>query len=213
VQNGNTAPASTTTVTVGFLSVEDQPRNKVRLSGADPAASNAAPVQVMNTSLPVTATGVAGTAAEDAAASGNPVMIAGVARTANAPTTLVAGDTVRLSMTSGGQLVVKQFAPPQTEWSASLALTTATATPLAAAPAAGIRNHPTSLWWLNTGASAVDGIVLDGATERARFPLPPNVPVPIVLPTGVVTTAATALNVNLSAVGTVRVVGTGYTSA
>jgi hypothetical protein len=56
LQNGNTAPASTTTVTVGFLSSEDQPRNKVRLSGADPAASNAVPVQVMGGSTAVTGT-------------------------------------------------------------------------------------------------------------------------------------------------------------
>lgn len=212
VQNGNTAPASTTTVTVGFLSVEDQPRNKVRISGADPATSNAALVQVANPVTAVTATGVAGTAAEDAAASGNPVMIAGVARTANAPTTFVAGDTVRLSMTSGGQLVVKQFAPAQTEWSASLALTATTPTPLAAAPAAGIRNHPTSIWLTNTGVSAVDLILSDGASERQRYPLQPNVPTPVLFPTGITTTPATALNVSLSVAGTVRLNGTGYTA-
>jgi hypothetical protein len=51
VQNGSTAPASTTTLTVGFLSVEDQPRNKVRISGSDPAASHAVPVQVMGGTL------------------------------------------------------------------------------------------------------------------------------------------------------------------
>jgi hypothetical protein len=51
VQNGSTAPASTTTLTVGFLSVEDQPRNKVRISSSDPAASHALPVQVMGGTL------------------------------------------------------------------------------------------------------------------------------------------------------------------
>ena len=54
-QNGSTAPASTTTLTVGFLSVEDQPRNKVRFSGADPATSHPMPVQVMNPVTTVTA--------------------------------------------------------------------------------------------------------------------------------------------------------------
>jgi hypothetical protein len=53
IQNGSTAPASTTTATIGFLSVEDQPRNKVRISGADPAATNATPVQVMGGALTV----------------------------------------------------------------------------------------------------------------------------------------------------------------
>lgn len=57
VQNGSTAPASTTTLTVGFVSVEDQPRNKVRFSGADPAANQPLPVQVMN---PVTSVGITG---------------------------------------------------------------------------------------------------------------------------------------------------------
>lgn len=52
IQNGNTPPASTTTVTVGFLSVEDQPRNKVRVSGSDPVGGgNATPVQVMGGNL------------------------------------------------------------------------------------------------------------------------------------------------------------------
>lgn len=49
VQNGSTAPASTTTLTVGFVAVEDQGRQKVRLASSDPAGAHAAPVQVMNT--------------------------------------------------------------------------------------------------------------------------------------------------------------------
>ncbi|WP_440111813.1 hypothetical protein [Acidovorax sp. BL-A-41-H1] len=49
VQNGSTAPASTTTLTVGFVQVEDQGRDKVRITTADPVGSHPAPVQVMNT--------------------------------------------------------------------------------------------------------------------------------------------------------------------
>jgi hypothetical protein len=56
VQNGSTAPASTTTLTVGFLSVEDQPRNKVRISGSDPSTSHALPVQLMGGTTAVTGT-------------------------------------------------------------------------------------------------------------------------------------------------------------
>ncbi len=51
VQNGSTAPASATTLTVGFLQTEDQPRNKVRLSGADPTGSNITPVQILGGTL------------------------------------------------------------------------------------------------------------------------------------------------------------------
>jgi hypothetical protein len=226
VQNGNTAPASTTTVTVGFLSVEDQPRNKVRLSGSDPATSNPAPVQVLGGSLVASiaasqtlatlttlTTLTGGAAAEDAATTSSPHIIGGVVRTANAPTTLVAGDAARLTMTSAAQALVKQFAPRQLEWTASLALTGTTAQPLAPAAAAGIFNQLTKTWLLNTGASAIDAFILDGTTERVRYTLPPNVPVPDVFPTGIPTTAATALNINLSAAGTVRVIATGYTSA
>lgn len=161
----------------------------------------------------VTASNTAGPAAEDAAASGNPVMAAGVARLAVSPTTFAAGDVVRHSMTSGGQLVVKQYAPLQVEFSPSLSLTNTTAVAIAAAAAAGIRNQLTALWAINTGASAVDLIILDGATERHRYTLPPNVPVFMRFPTGIVTTAATALNANLSAAGTVRANFTGYTTA
>ena len=46
-QNGSTAPASTTTWTIGFIQVEDQGRNKVRIASCDPSGSHALPVQVM----------------------------------------------------------------------------------------------------------------------------------------------------------------------
>lgn len=47
IQNGSTAPASTTTWTIGFIQVEDQGRNKVRIASCDPSGSHALPVQVM----------------------------------------------------------------------------------------------------------------------------------------------------------------------
>ena len=47
IQNGSTAPASTTTWTIGFIQVEDQGRNKVRIASCDPAGTHALPVQVM----------------------------------------------------------------------------------------------------------------------------------------------------------------------
>lgn len=63
VQNGSVAPASTTTLTVGFLQIEDQPRQKVRISGADPSGSNATPVQVLGGTTAVTGTVTTATAA------------------------------------------------------------------------------------------------------------------------------------------------------
>jgi hypothetical protein len=56
VQNGNTAPASTTTLTVGFVQVEDQGRLKVRVASADPVGSHPQPVQIMGGTTAVTGT-------------------------------------------------------------------------------------------------------------------------------------------------------------
>lgn len=56
VQNGSTAPASTTTLTVGFLQVEDQGRNKVRITSSDPVGSHPQPVQIMGGTTAVTGT-------------------------------------------------------------------------------------------------------------------------------------------------------------
>lgn len=44
IQNGSTAPASTTTLTVSFIQAEDQGRQKVRIASSDPVGSHALPV-------------------------------------------------------------------------------------------------------------------------------------------------------------------------
>ena len=225
---GNTPPANfaltncgggvikRTEMRVSFIRVFDFERQRFEML-ARPAGdlSAAAPVTVQGGTVAATGTGgnTAGTAAEDAAASGNPVLVGGVVRTAVAPTTLVAGDVARATMTLGAATVFKPYGVAETGWNASLALTTATAAPIQAAAGASLKRHITALQAINTGASAVDLILLDGATERWRITLPVNVPVSITFPTELVATANTALNANLSAVGTVRANFQGYTSA
>lgn len=55
VRNGNTAPASTTTLTLGFVGVELMGRNKMYLAGGDPnSGALAAAVQVLGGNLSVT---------------------------------------------------------------------------------------------------------------------------------------------------------------
>jgi hypothetical protein len=209
--NGTSAPASTTTLTLGHVAVESFPNVPVYLQGARAQGSaNAFPVNVVQGSATFTVTSGS---AEDAGANGSPVVAGGVVRTATAPTTLVAGDAARLTMTAGAAAVFKPYGVPETGWNASLALTTATATAIQTAAGAGLKRHATALQAINTGASTVDLIILDGVTERWRLPLPVNVPVSIALPTEIVTTANAALNANLSAVGTVRANFQGYTSA
>ena len=56
VQNGSTAPASSTTLTVGFLQAEDQGRNKVRITSSDPVGSHPQPVQIVGGTTAVTGT-------------------------------------------------------------------------------------------------------------------------------------------------------------
>jgi len=200
--NGSTAPASTTTWTISFASVEKYANIPVYVQGQRAQGSqNAAPVAVVGTAAvsisgtpAVTvssgAISAAGPAAHDAVISGNPVRVAGRANY----TPVASGDVADVSVTTVGALIQKPYCIPEQEWGASLALTTTTATQIQAAAAAGLKRHMTSLWAINTGAAVVDLIILDGAT------------------TGIVLTAATALNANLSAAGTVRLNAHGYTA-
>lgn len=158
------------------------------------------------------AVNVNGQGAESAAAAGNALRVASRVRTAH-DTTLAANDAVDHTATSAGQLLVKPGGLTESAWNASLALTTTVAAALAAAGGAGLKRHITGLQAINTGAAVVDLIILDGATERWRLPLPINVPVSIPFEaTHLITTANTALNVNLSVAGTVRVNAQGYTA-
>lgn len=154
---------------------------------------------------------VAGTVAVDAAI-GNPVTAGLRASNANITAMSAAGDSVGWMGTMIGAGIVKPYALPEAGFNASLALTTTTAVAIQAAGAAGIKRHLTALQAINTGGGAVDLIILDGTTERWRLTLPVNVPVAFEFPTEITTTAATALNANLSAAGTVRANFQGYTA-
>lgn len=165
------------------------------------------PVQVTNT-----ATGnVQGVQGNNSNTVPQPVLTSVVGLSAN-PT---AGTTARQQQAIGtliGVPITKPYAIPEAGWNASLALTTTTATAIQAAAGAGLKRHCTAVQAINTGAAAVDLIILDGATERWRITLPINVPIAFELPTEITTTANTALNANLSAAGTVRANFQGYTA-
>lgn len=139
-----------------------------------------------------------GGAAEDAAATTSPLITGGVVRTATSPTTLIAGDAARNTMTSSAALVTYPFAVPEVSWQYTGVLTTTTAAAARAAGAAGIRNYVTSLQYQNTSATATTVLVLDGATTIAQFNAPANMALPAVIKfaSPIRGTAATALNVN-----------------
>lgn len=167
------------------------------------------PVQVTNT--PAMTGNVQGAQANNATTVPQPVLGSIVGVSAN-PT---AGTTARQQQAIGtliGVPITKPYAIPEAGWNASLALTTTTATAIQAAAGAGLKRHCTAVQAINTGAAAVDLIILDGVTERWRITLPINVPIAFELPTEITTTANTALNANLSAAGTVRANFQGYTA-
>ena len=149
IVNGSTAPASTTTWTVGMAAVYDFRTanvtiNDVRATGL----SSPMPVQIGGGTLPTvtTVTTVStvtaltgGGAAEDAAAGANPVTVGGVVRTAVSPVTLVAGDAARATMTAGAAMVMHPYSVPEVSWQtpANVGGLLNTATPLQIREAAG----------------------------------------------------------------------------
>lgn len=90
-----------------------------------------------------------GGAAEDAAAGANPIVTGGVVRTAVAPTTLVAGDAARVTMTSGAAQVMRLNSAPELSWQVPAIeggiVNTTTPFQIRAAAGALIRNYCSTL--------------------------------------------------------------------
>lgn len=197
--NFSSAPATATTARFHLLNIEESV--EVDISPR---------VQSIDTqrSLPVVASGLYPTGSTVV---GNPLPVAVEGRTSN-PTAVSGGSFVRPMATAIGAQVVQPYAIPEAVWATTLALTTTTAAAIRAAQAAGIKSHLVWFQATNTGASAVDVIILDNTTERLRVTVPAGQSVDFTLPIPVLVTAATALNVNLSAAGTVRFNAIGYTA-
>ena len=158
----------------------------------------ALPVNVLTGNVFVT-----GAAAEDAAAATTPILTGGVVRTATSPTTLVAGDAARTTMTSGAALVVYPYAVPEVSWQYTGVLTTTTAQAAKAAGAAGIRNYVVGVQFQNTGGTATTILIQDGATTIAQFNAPANMAIPasVTFEVPLRGAAAAALNVNCGTAG------------
>jgi hypothetical protein len=209
-----------TCMRVSFVRVFDYERLRVEAL-ARPASDAAAamPVAVQNTvpvSGSVTATVASttitgGQAAHDAAIAGNPMRAGGRAVTANYAA-VATGDTADYISTLVGAQIVKPYAIPEAEWSYTGALTTTSDVAAQTAAGAGLKRFPTWIQATNTGAAAVDVLLRDGTTTRLQITIPAGQSVDSALPTSIPLTANTALNVALSAVGTVRVNLLGYTA-
>jgi hypothetical protein len=205
--NGSTAPASTTTQTIGFASVESFDSHPVNISSVR--------YQSLNAALPVTFGGVgqpiAGTAAIDAAASGNPVQIGTVVRSA-LPTTYATGDAAAPVATLAGVLVNAPYTIPEASWqypaAASGILNTTTAVTIKTAAATGVRNYITSIDVMHQAlGTATELAIRDGAGGtviwRSFLPAGATGRFTVEFPVPLRGTAATLLEVvTLTATGT-----------
>jgi hypothetical protein len=158
---------------LSFVRVFDYERQRVEML-ARPSGdlSAAAPVSVQGGSLSgvttvTTVTTVStvsaltgGGAAEDAAAGTSPVTVGGVVRTAVAPTTLVAGDAARMTMTAGAAAVVQPYGVPEVTWQAPPRVggfNDTVAQVVKEAAGTGLRNYVTELdFYVDGPSSAVD---------------------------------------------------------
>lgn len=146
---------------------------------------------------------VGGNIAEDTAATSNPLICGGVARTALPASTVIAGDAIRQTFSVSGQLVTKENAPADLDFFVNATVTTATQTQLRAAQATGIRTNVTSVTYQNTNATATTLTIQDGSTTLVTFSVPASMTEPrqLMFPTPLRGTAATALNYTAGTTG------------
>lgn len=150
--NGVTAPASTTRLTIGKFSLEKTGINKVIIAGVSQTGSgNSQRVVVDSITMP-TSTAVAGTAAEAATASGNPVQI-GVKASTTIQTARTTGQMVAPAADKIGRFVcANEQIRDLTIMSPMVTLTATTETTIVAAVAA-IFNDLRALVITNTSAT------------------------------------------------------------
>lgn len=221
--NGTSAPASTTTITVNFIGVEDynpvvMSLQSVRTQGVD----GALPVVIAqgapgNTTSTIT---IDGQNASGSASVGNPVAIALEARTAN--TAVSNGQTTRAIATVVGALVSKPYSIPDLDWSyaaaASGIVNSTTAVTIKAAAGSTIRNYLTSVEVMHDAlTNATELAIRDGAAGpviwRTKLPSGAVGRFAVTFPQPLKSTSNTLLEVvtlTASGAGAVYVNATGY---
>jgi len=227
IVNGSTAPASTTTWTVGMTAVYDFRTANVTINDIRPQGASAAVPVTLNAALPAGTSligNIAGAAAHDAVISGNPVRIGGRAISA-AYTTVATGDQADLVTTLQGVLVTRPWQIPELEWSYAAAsggiLNTTTAVQIRAAQATGLRTYVTSIQIMSEAlTNATDLAIRDGAAGtvlwRTRIPTTGLPTMNIVFNSPIKGTAATLLEVvtiTASGAGAVYFNAQGFTAA
>jgi hypothetical protein len=151
--------------------IEFVPRPSGDISASLPVAITGGTLPAVTTVSTVSSvTAIVGASiAEDAAATANPLIVGGVVRTAAAPiVTPVAGDSMRLTTTTDGRLIINPYQYPEACWqyaaAASGIVNTTTAVTIKAAGAASIRNYITGIdYWSEALTNATEIAIRDGA--------------------------------------------------
>lgn len=117
----------------------------------------------------------AGDIANDAADSGSPQKVGGVATITEQTAVSASGDRVNASFTSTGKQIVAPFSTPEyfTSGAITTAMTGTTSTSLLAAPGAGLRNYITTIIVSNSHATVgTDVIIQDGSGGTTLMTIP-----------------------------------------
>jgi len=226
--NGSTAPATTTTFTIGAVSVENYATTPISSYNVKPQGSaNVTPVlipggTVINSGTVTAVTTLSnGQTAHSSASTGSPIRIGGRVNT-TLDTTLIQGDACDAFMTTAGQQVQKPFGTAENDWQYAAAaggITNSTAdVAIKTAGAANIRNYITSITIMSEAlTTATELVIKEGATVifRTKIPLAGLPLTHVEFPTPLKGAAATQLNVALltaSATGAVYFNAQGYQS-
>lgn len=185
--NGTTSPASTTTWTIGTVSVENFASQQVTLASSKVQGANTTqPVSVLNTPAVTVSSGTVttvstvtslttlanGQTAHSAASTGSPFRVAGRVTEITPATqdqTRVAGDADNIQTTTAGQLINKPYSTAEIDWqyaapASGIVSTTTAVTFKAASGTAGIRNYITGIEIGAFGAgTATELAIRDGA--------------------------------------------------
>lgn len=156
-----------------------------------------------------------GSVAHDAPMAGNPVRVAGRARSTNYAATS-ADDVADVTTTLTGAVVTKDNAPFGAHWRFSGTLTTTADSVLKSAAGSGLFNTLTDLILQNTNATATIVNIKDGSTVISQVSLPANMTLPIVINfnTALLSSINAALNIAAATTGAnVLVTASGYSGA
>lgn len=136
---------------------------------------------------------VSGVAAHDAAVSGNPLLLAGEARSTEG-TAVASGDVARLQTDLVGKLVTMPYAIPQLLVNGTNSATDTANTSLIASAGAGVRNYITQFTVFNDSATDTFVSLKDGTTTKYVVPAPAHGGACITFPAPLKGTAETAWN-------------------